>query len=54
MQVVSELLQINNFGDISTEYVESVLDEKNIKPLRWAIVEISEKIITVNVSYCKE
>ena len=54
MQVVSELIDIENTGNISTAFVENALDEKNISPLRWAIVDISEKTISINVSFCKK
>jgi len=51
MQVISELIEIENLGNFSTEFVENTLIKKKINPLRWAIVDISEEMISINVSY---
>lgn len=54
MQVVSELVEIENNGHITTEYVEERLKELNISPLRWAVVNVHDKMITVSVANIKE
>ena len=50
MQVVSKLVKIPNNNNISTEYIEQELTKLNINPLRWAIVNVSDKIYEVSVA----
>ena len=54
MQVESILIEIPNKGDITTKYIEEELTKRNINPLRWAIVNVSDKIYTVSVANLKE
>lgn len=54
MQVVSELVDITNCGVFTTEYIESELTKRNINPLRWAIVNVGDKIFTVSVANLQE
>ena len=54
MQVVSELVEIKNNGQPTTEYIEQELTKLNINPLRWAIVYVGDKIIRVSVANLKE
>lgn len=54
MQVVSELVEIPNNGHPTTEYIEAELTKRNINPLRWAIVSVSDKIYTVSVANLKQ
>ena len=54
MQVVSELVEIKNNGQVSTEYIEKELTKLNINPLRWAIVDVSDKMYKVSVANLKE
>lgn len=54
MQVVSELIEIPNNNAPTTEYIELELTKRNINPLRWAIVNVSDKIYTVSVANLKE
>ncbi len=54
MQVVSELVEIKNNGQPTTEYIEQELTKLNINPLRWAIVSVSDKIFKVSVANLKE
>ena len=54
MQVVSELVEIENNGQVTTEYIEQELTKLNINPLRWAIVYVGDKIIRVSVANLKE
>ena len=50
MKVISETVEINNTKNITTEYIENELTKRNICPLRWAIVSVGDKIITVSVA----
>ena len=50
MQVESKLVEINNIGQPTTEYIEQELTKLNINPLRWAIVDVSDKIYKVSVA----
>ena len=54
MQIVSEIVEIPNNGNPSTEYIESELTKRNIKALRWAVVFVSDKIYKVSVANLKE
>ena len=54
MQVESLLVDIPNNGNPTTDYIESELSKKNISPLRWAIVNVSDTIYTVSVANLKE
>ena len=51
MQIESKIIELENNGDFSVEYIESQLRQKNIVPLRWAIVDIKETMFCVNVAY---
>lgn len=53
MSIVSEILEIENNGNPTTEYVENELKKRGIEPLRWAIVKISNDFFTINVAYDK-
>lgn len=53
MQIVSEIINIKNNNNPSTEYIESELIKNGINPLRWAIVKISKDFFTINCSYDK-
>ena len=53
MQIISEILNIPNNGNPSTEYIENELAKKGILPLRWAIVKISKDFFTINCAYDK-
>ena len=50
MQVISELVKIPNNGAPTVEYIEDELTKRNITPLRWAVVNVSDKIYTVIVA----
>ena len=54
MQVKSILVEIPNNGNPTTEYFESEFTKRNIKPLRWAVVHVSDKMYTVSVANLKE
>jgi hypothetical protein len=53
MQVISEIVEIPNNGQPTTEYIEKELTNRNINPLRWAIVSVSDTIYKVNVANLK-
>ncbi len=50
MQVVSKLVEVPNDGKPTVEYIENELTKRNINPLRWAIVNVSDKIFTISVA----
>lgn len=54
MQVESLVIEIQNNGNPTTEYIEKELIKRNINPLRWAVVNVSDKIYTVSVANLKE
>ena len=54
MKVDSLLIEIPNNGNPTTEYFEKELTKRNINPLRWAVVHVSDKIYTVSVANLKE
>ena len=54
MKVISELVEIENNGQLTTEYVEKELTKQNIKPLRWAIVDVNDKVCKISVANLKE
>ena len=53
MSIVSEILEIENNNNPSTEYVECELKKRGIEPLRWAIVKISKDFFIFFVAYDK-
>ncbi|MBQ7127118.1 hypothetical protein IJO12_08530 [bacterium] len=54
MQIESILIEIPNNGNPTTEYFETELTKRNINPLRWAVVHVSDKIYTLSVANLKE
>ncbi len=54
MQIVSETVEIENNHNPSVEYIEGELTKRNIKPLRWAVVHVSDKMYTLSVAKIKE
>ena len=54
MQAESLLVNIQNKGIPTSEYIESELKKSNINPLRWAIVHVSDNMYTVSVTNLKE
>ena len=54
MQIESIVVQIPNNGKPTTEYIENELTKRNINPLRWAVVHVSDKIYSVSVANLKE
>mgnify|MGYP007069846984 CR=1 FL=1 len=54
MKVQSELINIEKNRQPTTEYIEKELTKRNINPLRWAIVGVSDTIVTVSVANLKK
>ena len=54
MQVKSELIEIPNNGNATTEYIEQELTKRNINPLRWFIADVSDTIYMVSVAQLVE
>ncbi len=54
MHIVSELVEIPNNNTPTTEYIELELTKRNINPIRWAVVHVSDKIYTVSVANLKK
>jgi len=54
MQVKSILAKVKNNGKITTEYIENELKKQNINPLRWAVVEVDDKMLTISAADLKE
>ena len=50
MQVISELVEIPNNHKADTEYIEAELTKRNINPIRWAVVGVSDTMYTVSVA----
>ena len=53
MEIVSKLVDIDKIDNLSAEYIEKELTKLNINPLRWAVVNVSDKILTVSVADVK-
>lgn len=54
MQAESLLIEIPKNGVPTTEYIENELIKRNISPLRWAIVNVSDTMFTISVTNLKE
>ena len=54
MQAKSSLIEIPKIDTPTTEYIETELIKRNIKPLRWAVVSVSDKMYTISVTDLKE
>ena len=54
MQATSLIIKIPNNGNPTTEYIESELIKRNINPLRWAVVDVSDKMYTISVANLQE
>ena len=54
MKIETEIVKIDNNGSPTVEYIDKELTKRNITPLRWAIVNVSDKIYTVSVAKLEE
>ena len=50
MEVTSSIVEIANNGNLTTEYIEAELTKLNISPLRWAIVDVDDKMVSISVA----
>ena len=50
MRIESRIVKIKNNNTPTTEYIEKELNDQNINPIRWAIVEVSEEYYTISVA----
>jgi len=52
--IISDNIKLDRVENISTEYIESELKKQGIEPVRWAIIDINEKEITISLAYERE
>ena len=50
MKAISKIIEISNPKKITTEYIETELQQRNIIPLRWSVVKIDKVSIFLNVT----
>ena len=51
--IVSEIFKIKSDKKLTKAYIENFLSEKNIKAVKWAIVDFSENFTKILVSFEK-
>jgi hypothetical protein len=54
MQAESLIIEITKKRFLTTEYIEDELKKRNINPLRWAVVHVSDNMYTVSVTNLKK
>ena len=54
MKVTSDIVKIANNGNLTSEYIERELTKLNINPLRWAIVDVSDTMLSISVANLEE
>lgn len=52
--IISENIKLEIHTPFDNGDVERELFARSIKPIRWAVVSVSEQDVIVNVSYVKE
>lgn len=52
--IISDNINIKNFENLSTDYIENELIKQGIEPIRWAITNINKEEITVTLAYERE
>lgn len=50
MEIVSKLIEIEVKLPVDNQFIEQKLHEMGIEPLRWAIVEINDNILTISLA----
>ena len=50
MKVESKLIEIPNNKKPDADYIEQELIKRNINPLRWAVVDVSDTMYSVSVA----
>ena len=51
--ITTENFEIEKTEDLTASYIENCLEQKGIEPLRWAIVDTTDKNLILSVSYKK-
>ena len=54
MKAESKTVEIAKIDIPTTEYIEGELIKRNINPLRWAVVAVSDTMYTISVTDLKE
>lgn len=49
--IKSDIIKIEKIDNFDNNYVERELAKNFVNVIRWAIVEVSEKDLTVSISY---
>lgn len=53
--IISENIKIKAKMPLDNFNIENILiEERGLKPLRWAVISVEEPSVTLNVSYVKE
>ena len=52
--IVSEIFELNYNLNLTKEYIENFFDNSNIKPIKWAIVNICGEKIKILASFEKK
>lgn len=50
MEITSKLVEIEAELPVDNDFIAKKLKEMDIKPLRWAIVKVSENILTISLA----
>ena len=50
MEITSKLIEIEADLPVDNEFIEQKLSEMGIEPLRWAIVKVEGKILTISLA----
>ena len=50
MSIISKIVKIEVDSDLSDDYIETELLKMGINPLRWAIVKVDNKSLTISVA----
>ena len=53
MQIISEIIEIRQNDELEVENIELELKKKYQQLLRWAIVDINDKMYKVSLAYLK-
>jgi len=51
LEVLSKLVEIEATLPVDNNFIEAKLADKNIIPLRWAIVKVNENKLTISLAY---
>lgn len=50
MEITSKLIEIEAQLPVDNEFIEAKLKEMGIEPLRWAIVDVKNNILTISLA----